>query len=382
MNNCNNINLKEKIISYIFENGPITVEKYMDFCLHDSEFGYYQTQSPFGKNGDFITSPEISQMFGEMLAIWIINAYQKLSFKKKIILCEMGAGNGTLMLDILRTIEKLAPQIMPQFLFTIIETSPKLQAIQKSLLQKYEHSILFIKKIEDLPQMPIFFFANELLDALSIRQFFWRQKSLFERMISYKALQKKFFFTEKKIEEEKNILKYDLSGNFFCFSDNEIFEVSIQRHDLIQKISKHLSQYQGAALFFDYGEFCLSFKDTLQAVSKHNYVDIFYEPGACDLTSHVDFFHLSFTALQENCFVFGLTQKDFLLNLGLETRVQKLSFKKPLPVQNQLKEDFKRLTDPLEMGNLFKVMLITNQENDLYPFSSENRFIEKKKNEK
>ena len=188
--------LKQKIITEIADKGPMTIERYMGLCLNDKEEGYYKKQQAFGTKGDFITAPEISQMFGEILAIWMIQIWQKQSIQTNFTLCEIGPGQGTLMFDILYTIKKWAPDYLKKSEIILIETSPRLTKIQKEKLSSYDLPICWQTSFHKIKDQPLFLIANELLDALPIRQFILKKQKLFERKVQYDSQKEKFFFIE------------------------------------------------------------------------------------------------------------------------------------------------------------------------------------------
>ena len=199
------MSLLNKLHNLIKEKGPITVEKYMDMCLNDPVYGYYKTQQIFGENGDFTTAPEISQTFGEMIAIWIIYNWSVIYSPDKFSICEMGPGRGTLSKDILRVIKKLSPECYNAAEITLIETSPLLVNLQKEALAEHIAKISWIDDLKDLPQLPTIIVANELFDAIPIQQYVYKNCYLLTRKIGLENGELFFIIDEldKKLINEK-----------------------------------------------------------------------------------------------------------------------------------------------------------------------------------
>lgn len=364
--------LKQKIITEIADKGPMTIERYMGLCLNDKEEGYYKKQQAFGTKGDFITAPEISQMFGEILAIWMIQIWQKQSIQTNFTLCEIGPGQGTLMFDILYTIKKLAPDYLKKSEIILIETSPRLTKIQKEKLSSYDLPICWQTSFHKIKDQPLFLIANELLDALPIRQFILKKQKLFERKVQYDSQKEKFFFIE---DTKQTHTSYNTAFSLIEQNYCGIIEDSPQRDNLIKDISQFIAKNGGAALFVDYGSLTPAFGDTLQAVLQHNYHPVLEDPGLCDLTAHVDFYSLAKTATECQCAAFGMTQGDFLLKLGLLERAQNLGYKKNPHIQQQIINAVHRLAAPDEMGQLFKVLMLCQKQDTYLPFTEKERYI-------
>ncbi|MCZ2328712.1 class I SAM-dependent methyltransferase [Bartonella sp. F02] len=352
--------LKENIKNIIALNGSITVNQYMSLVLTDPQFGYYQTQNPFGRNGDFITAPEVSQLFGEMIGIWLITSWKAQNCPQPFILAEIGPGRGTLMDDVLRTLQKLCVKAFNAAEIFLIETSQRLVQEQKKRLSSYKKKIHNFDSFDLLPSKPLFLIANELFDALPIHQYIkidgiWRERCI--------TLDKKGNFTftvdQRKLPSDAFPLHCALAP------EETILEHSPLRNQLMQQISKHLVQTNGSALLIDYGSSELAFGDTLQALSKHKFRDIFAAPGEDDLTSHVDFFSLKKIALQQGCFAEILEQGDFLLKMGILERAGQLGCHKDSVIQNKICQDVERLISPHQMGTLFKVLHISHQSTPL-----------------
>ncbi|UTO27948.1 class I SAM-dependent methyltransferase [Bartonella harrusi] len=356
------VSLKEKIKEIIMLNGPITVSQYMALALTDCEFGYYQTQTPFGRTGDFITAPEISQLFGEMIGIWTLANWNARGCPQPFILAEMGPGRGTLMDDILRTIQKLSTTAFNAAEIFLIEISEKLAKEQKKRLSSYQKKIHSLKNFSEIPSQPLFLIANEFFDALPINQYIKSDGQWKERLITINQ-EGDFIFVTSPHKLPSSCLQSYCSK----MPDGTIFEHAPSRHQLMQKISNHLRKVTGSALLIDYGASDLAFGDTLQAISKHRFRDIFEAPGDHDLTSHVDFSFLKKIALEQGCFAEILEQGEFLVKMGLLERAQQLGAGKSTTQKDKICQDIERLAGPDQMGKLFKVLYVCDKNIPLPP---------------
>jgi len=291
--------LEKKIIQLITTQGPIDVSQYMLLSMDDPQYGYYKTANPFGQDGDFITAPEISQTFGEMIAVWAIITWKNMGDPSPVLLCEIGPGRGTLMDDILRTIGKLEPEYLACMRVFLVETSPRLVIIQRKKLRAHNVRIEWIVDFTKLPDLPLVLISNEFFDVLPIHQYVLNNGHFRERMIS--------------VDKNGHLcfsLGPDASDVHVIPSDDNtpggiIMELSPARLDLAQAISKHLAKNRGAALIIDYGAIEPSCGDTLQAISKHSFRNPLENPGSYDLTSHVDF-----SALAQAVWVYWSVRKS------------------------------------------------------------------------
>ncbi|WP_375701129.1 class I SAM-dependent methyltransferase [Bartonella sp. AA81SXKL] len=355
-------NLKEKIKEIIVLNGPITVSQYMTLALTDPQFGYYQTQTPFGRAGDFITAPEISQLFGEMIGIWTLASWKAQGYPHPFILAEIGPGRGTLMDDILRTIQKLSTRAFNAAEIFLIEISKKLAKEQKKRLCSYQKQIHSIENFNQIPSKPLFLIANEFLDTLPINQYIKINGEWKERRITVNQ-NGDFIFIAAPHKLPSSCLQTYCSK----VPDGTIFEHAPLRHQFMQQISHHLVQVTGSALLIDYGVCELAFGDTLQALSKHRFRDVFDAPGEHDLTSHVDFSFLKNIALEQGCFAEILEQGEFLFKMGLLERANQLGVGKSAPLQDKIRQDIERLAGPDQMGKLFKVLHFSDKNISIPP---------------
>ena len=312
-------------------------------CQSHPLHGYYMKQDPFGGTGDFITAPEISQMFGEMIGIWIGDLWIKLGKPSPFSLIECGAGRGTMMDDLLRAIRNL-PGFMEAIRIHIVETSPHLRGLQQQKLSSY--SVSWHNTLEAVPyEGAAVMIGNEFLDALPVRQVCRSGDAWRERVIG--------------LEGDK--LVFGLGGELPFAAQVEapegaVFEFSPQRDAVWNIITSRVRAQGGAALMVDYGHGVTSFGDTFQAMKSHAYVDPLAEPGDADLTSHVDFGRLA--DLAKDLSPRFATQGDFLKRLGIEMRAQTLSANATPDQVRDLKAGLDRLIAPDQMGHLFKVLSI------------------------
>ena len=345
--------IKEKILS----NGPINLADYMKICLTHPEYGYYIKNKPIGTTGDFITSPEISQMFGELIGLWIVQIWIDHKKPKNFSLVELGPGNGTLMVDILRS-TKMIEGFHDALDLILIEISPTLQQVQKKSLGSFR--IQWQTEIRSLPEQPTIIIANEFFDSLPIRQFKRDSNEWLEVMISIEDSNKK----------ECNQLCFELidigkKKQFPSETDDipngTIIEISEMTQKTINYISDHIHKNSGAALIIDYGKEG-NVGDTFQAVRQHQYSNPLKSPGLTDLTSYVDFSEIRNSAEKSGLIATKLTtQADFLKNLGIEKRAKILAEKLQNDELLLHQAALKRLIHYREMGDLFKVMGLRSQ---------------------
>ncbi len=340
--------IKERIA----ENGPIPVSEYMSLCLAHPEHGYYMKRDPLGKDGDFITSPEISQVFGELLGLWIANQWEKQG-KPNATLLEMGPGRGTLMNDALRATKKIKG-LHDAVSVRLLEISPALKQKQWQLLAGKHHDLGWLESLDSLPLEPLFVVANEFFDALPIRQFVWQNEKWHERYVGMDGDQLKFVIASERSERGDP----DWIASPSARNDGEIKEICEPATEIISKISSHIKTYGGAALIIDYG-YNEGNGDTLQAMRRHQYFEIFSKPGSADITAHVDFAALKEAAEKAGAKVFGATpQGRFLMKIGAGQRTQKLCGSASQEQSRELISGLDRLASPEKMGELFKVLAI------------------------
>ena len=343
--------LEEIIAAMIEAEGPMPLDRYMALCLGHPRLGYYMTRDPFGASGDFTTSPEISQVFGELIGVWLLNSWMALGSPKNFIVVELGPGRGTLMADILRAV-KAVPEFTKAMNVHLVETSPVLRKLQQDKLG----DVNWHDHVGTLPELPCLIIANEFFDALPIQQFENRAGRWFERMVGF----------------GEGTLKMGLVPTPPRSQGEGVHETSPVSLAVAEDLSAHIAKHGGTALIIDYGHLKSAAGDTLQAMRKHEFVSVLDAPGEVDITAHVDFEALA------QAFIAGgaellpmLTQGQFLKAMGLELRTEKLAAK----LEGQPLEDFRkasrRLADADQMGNLFKVMAVAQKRRQpIYPFEA------------
>lgn len=337
----------------IRQNGPISIATFMAEALAHAEHGYYTSRDPLGAKGDFVTAPEVSQIFGELIGVWLIDAWERQGAPEKIILCELGPGRGTLMADILR-----AGRVRPNFLNAaqvhFVEVSPALRARQEAALGG-SHKATWHTTLTSVPSDRLsFFVANEFFDALPIRQFIRGESKWHERNIGLDNDRLIFGVTRDGVPEElvPPSLRQAPTGS--------LVETRTAADAIVSDIAARLTS-GGAALLIDYGYERHAVGDTFQAMKAHAFTDPLLEPGEADLTAHVDFEALAAAAQNAGTSVFGpATQAGFLTALGINLRAERLAAANPTKA-DAIQKDVERLTSPLQMGSLFKVLALLPQ---------------------
>jgi NADH dehydrogenase [ubiquinone] 1 alpha subcomplex assembly factor 7 len=345
--------LLEEMKALIALKGPITVERYMELALAHPEFGYYMSRDPFGAAGDFTTSPEISQMFGELIGLWAAEVWSTMGAPNPVRLVELGPGRGTLMSDALRA-ARIVPEFRAALDVWLMETSPTLAAMQHDLLLDAGVAIAWAQNLQEVPAGPAIVIGNEFLDALPVRQFVrvggqWR-----ERTVSLNAEGGLAFGVAAEPEPS-------IRG---AARDGEVLEVNPAGHRFMFELGARLVKQGGAALLIDYGHSVTGLGDTLQALRAHRFVDPLAMPGECDLTAHVDFAAMARSAAATGAAVYGpIDQGDFLRAIGVDLRTKALAERAGPERAEELQQARNRLVGKGkgEMGALFKAMAIANR---------------------
>lgn len=348
--------LKPILIDLIRRDGPMSIARYMALALGHPEHGYYMKKDPLGARGDFTTAPEISQMFGELIGLWLADLWQRALSPVPFHLIELGPGRGTLMADALRAMAVL-PGLRDAARVHLVEMSPVLMARQKAALENT--AVQWHGNLKDAlaaAEGPAVVIANEFLDALPIRQLVKQGNTWRERLVG--------------TSEDGNSLAPVLSPEaapeaamlppaLAHAPDGSIAEICPAALDLVGDLSHHLHHHGGAALFIDYGYTRSAPGDSFQALKTHDFADPFKDPGDADLTAHVDFDRLGTAAEESGLVVHGpVTQGTFLSALGIGARADRLGQASP-----DRARDFEQARDRLigdkAMGTLFKVMALT-----------------------
>ena len=335
--------------------GPIPVSEFMAECLLHPEHGYYATRDPFGAGGDFTTAPEISQMFGEMLGLWLAQVWQDQGAPGAFVLAEPGPGRGTLMADMLRATRAVsgfhdAAQVH------LVEASPTLRDVQRERLAG--HAVTWHDSVADLPEGPLFVVANEFFDALPIRQFTrdaagWRERqvALIDGALAFGlSAPAPIAALDHRLEDT---------------APGDVVETCPLAAPLMAEIARRIAAHGGAALVVDYGDW-RSRGDTLQALRGHAFDDPLAHPGEADLTAHVDFEALAEAAKGLRAHEMT-TQGVFLERLGITARAQALAARLEGPALEAHVAAHRRLTHPREMGTLFKTLALTSPDHPTPP---------------
>ncbi len=332
------------------------IDKFINFSLYNKKFGYYMKKDPFGDRGDFITAPNISRLFTEMIAIWIISFWKSLGSPKKFNLIELGAGNGEMMKTLIESFENF-PVFLESCNFIIHEKSPLLINEQKKKLKKKE--ILWISKINKLKKIPSIFIANEFFDALPIKQFLKKDNMWFEKFVNFTNKNDAFFF-EKKI----NIKKIEKKIGIKISQNQNFIEYSQLCFNYLKEISAIIKSNSGGLLLIDYGYVDGKMKNTLQAVSNHKIANILKNIGNIDITHNLNFdLFQNFAKKMGGLSINLTTQKKFLIKMGIKERAEIISKNKNFLKKADIFYRLQRLINQKQMGNLFKVMLIKNEKN-------------------
>jgi len=338
------------------KNDLFTLDKFIEESLYNKKYGYYMKKNPFGKKGDFITAPNISILFSEMIAIWVISFWEKLNCPKQFNLIELGAGNGEMMRVLVNTFNKF-PQFQNSCKINILEKSKLLQQTQKASIK--DKKIKWLNNLNELNNLPCIFIANEFLDALPIKQFLKKEKKWHERYVKF-AENKKLEYLDIPFDmqtfEEEIKLKISYKQKFI--------EYSPLATKYLKTIMNKIKLNNGGILIIDYAYTDKEMRNTLQAVSKHKYCDVLKGFRNSDIT-----YNLSFNLINKIIKKLGsysslsTTQKKFLTKLGILDRAEILSKNMPFSKKADIYFRIKRLINESQMGNLFKVMFITNHKN-------------------
>ena len=340
----------------ISKSTSLPLDKFIEWALYDKNSGYYIKKNPFGKEGDFITAPNITRLFSEIISIWAITFWESIGSPKKFNLIELGAGNGEMMRVITETLKNF-PECYNACNFMIHEKSNFLINQQKKNLDA--EKISWIKDIKKINSYPTLYLANEFFDAIPIKQFFKKNEGWVERFVELKN-SKKAEFKEQKI----NITKLEQSLNFEISKNQKIIEYSPETFKYLKSICEIIQRNGGGMLIIDYGYLSSKMQETLQAVNNHKYSDVLENIGDSDITYNISFnLFQKFTSQFYNLDSIVTNQKKFLTSMGILQRAEIISKNIPFSKKTDLFYRIRRLIDEKQMGELFKVMLIKNIKN-------------------
>ena len=339
----NPLSLGARLAAEIAAEGPIDVAAFMTRCLHDPLDGYYATRPALGERGDFITAPLVSQMFGELIGLWLVETWRGFGAPDRCVLAEAGPGDGTLMADVLRA-ARLVPAFRDAVEVWLIEVSAPLRALQAERLGGAGPR--WAASLADLPaDAPLLLVANEFLDCLPARQFQRTTAGWAERVVGL---------------DEAGRLAFGLRPSAAGLGDaptGMVVERSAAQEGFAADLAGRVARQGGAALLIDYGRGAPGCGDTLQALAGHCKVDVLQSAGAADLTVHADFPAVLAAARTAGANAALLTQGEFLRRLGIEARAAALSRARPDRAET-IARQLERLTAPDQMGELFKAAAI------------------------
>ena len=338
--------LGRRIAALISAEGPMSLSQFMALALHDRASGYYATRESL--SGDFITAPEVSQMYGELIGLWLAQAWHDQKKPNNPRLVELGPGRGTLMRDALRAL-KLVPEFRQALEVVLVEASPALRQAQEQTLADCGTPLRWSVNF-DSETGPLFLIANEFFDALPLRQYVKTERGWCERMVSV-GEDGELVFALAPDAVPAGFVPADRSGA----PQGGVYEQSVAREAICEQIAHVIARHGGAALIVDYGYDTPGFGETLQAVAGHRFVDVLADPGASDLSAHVDFAALARAAQRGGGATYGpVGQGAFLMSIGIVERAEALRRNHGEIVTAQLG----RLIDADGMGTLFKVLAI------------------------
>ena len=333
-----------------------SLDSFINNSLYEKNKGYYQRKMEFGRKGDFITSPGISKLFSEMIAIWIVSFWENLNKPEKINLVELGSGNGELLEVLINTFSKLEI-VKDKFKFYIFEKSESLKRLQK---KKFPKNVEWLDNFSKLPNSPTIFLANEFFDALPIKQFIKINEEWYENFVLLNKSGK--FSLKMKKANKKKMEKIFNKG----IDKNQLFvEYSPLMVEYLKGICKKIKSSSGGILIVDYGTSNKKMYDSLQGIKDHKKVSIFDDYQNIDITHHINFNFIKQIVNLNGLKVGGITnQGSFLKNMGIDLRAEIVSKKMSFLKKTDLYTRIRRLTHKDEMGELFKVMFITTKENN------------------
>jgi NADH dehydrogenase [ubiquinone] 1 alpha subcomplex assembly factor 7 len=355
--------LAARIARRIRREGKLSLAAYMAIALHDPEAGYYARRDPFGAAGDFVTAPEISQIFGELIGVCLVDFWRRIGRPDPVVLAELGPGRGTLMADLLRA-ARAVPEFRRAVRLHLVEASPVLRREQQRRLAAAEPDIAphFAPSIDALPDGKLLLVANEFLDALPIRQLVRGRNGWAERLVTLDESAGPGSERPVLAEgPETPALALLVPPGLRDAPSGAVVEICPVAAALAAALGERLARIPGMALFVDYGYFPSRPGATLAALRRHRAVPLLDSPGEADLSAHVDFAAFAAAAAAAGAATHGpVPQRDFLLTLGAGARLASLS-RRATPAQRRaLESGLTRLIDPAQMGNLFKVLALTS----------------------
>jgi len=346
--------LEERLISLIKSRGPISIADYMADALFHPHDGYYTSQTPIGAKGDFTTSPEISQIFGELIGAWLVQSWEDIGAPKSFNLVELGPGRGALMQDAMRA-ARLRPAFLDAARIWLVEMSGRLRHEQRRRLKITGIAPEWADSFADVPAAPTLLVANEFFDCLPIRQFVRTETGWRERLVGVEAGH--LAFTTATVPPPPSVTLPDKASARI----GDIFEINEPAESLIEAIAQAFVAQSGRALIIDYGHVHSGFGDTLQSVRSHAHWPALASPGKADITAHVNFDRLLARAFAAGAAAHGpVAQGAFLERLGIAARLERLSAGKSAEEVADLFAGAHRISSPTQMGELFKALCVSS----------------------
>lgn len=350
--------LRDYIDKSISADGFISLHDYMDIALYHPTLGYYRRDQVIGADGDFITAPEISQMFGELTGLWLAHQCQSQHMESKSALVELGPGRGTLMADLLRAWQQTSLAVPPVHM---IETSPTLIRVQQDALSHISDTdIQWHQSVDTLPDQPLLIIANEFFDALPVRQFRLSDSGWQEQVITSGADGWQLGWMAIPSDAVPDHIS-DIYSDITTDADLSCITYAPALPAIMASLSRRIKAYGGAMLIIDYGKDD-GFGDSIQAVYQHQPVDILEHTGQADLTAWVDFSHIKAVAMAHGLAATPLQpQGQFLTLIGIKERTEQLAEQADPKLRRRLLSELDRLVNPAQMGQAFKVMALAPQ---------------------
>jgi NADH dehydrogenase [ubiquinone] 1 alpha subcomplex assembly factor 7 len=346
--------IADRLRQRIRETGPLSIAQFMTEALFDPRDGYYATKDPIGAGSDFITAPEISQMFGEFVGLWAAQSWMDMGRPDPFHLVELGPGRGTMMADALRA-GRSVPGFIEAARISLIEASAALKAVQAQTLGPSGAQIQWIDRLENVPAGPSIILGNEFLDCLPVRQAVRHENRWHERMVGLTETDDQFIFVLGPPLGVDEIL---IPERLRRSPDDTLVEIRPGDRQITELIGRRFADHAGRALFIDYGPATSEAGDTLQAIKSHQKVAPLSAPGTADLTARVDFESLLGFAASRALTTYGpVEQGKFLLDLGMEARAAALLQSAP-EEKAKIARQLWRLTDGDQMGSLFKLVCL------------------------
>jgi NADH dehydrogenase [ubiquinone] 1 alpha subcomplex assembly factor 7 len=355
--------LESEIRRLIAVAGPMPIAEYMRLVLTHPHYGYYIARDSIGAGGDFVTAPEISQMFGELIGLWMATVWQQMGAPENVRIIELGPGRGTLMLDALRA-AKTVKNFQAAIVLHFVEISPRLKELQQRRLEDADIPMLWHAALVEVPSGPCIIVANEFIDALPVHQAVKQADGWHERVVEVAP------DGNLAIGVARDPLPHFEATLPRALRQSPAGSIYEWRADTTALEIGRRARNGGAALIVDYGHAWHGLGETLQAVAGHSFTDPLDAPGCADLTAHVDFM-----ALAQNAEIIGarihgpVSQRDFLRRLGIDKRAAALKARASREKANEIDQALSRLTatGARGMGELFKVLAVADPKIDALP---------------